>query len=188
MILDVLQTIINYSNLTSQIICTELNNFTHHNIYIYYLDCTKKDISQRTIEQNKFKKLKTLSCQQNEKICNVNHLKNLETFYCNSVIDQFGISSLKNLKILHCDYNKKINNMNHLANTLEVLYCRYCCGIDQNGICHLKNLKKLMCDQNTNIKSVSHLSNSLEELSCKSRSGIDQNGIFNLKKNQEIGL
>lgn len=117
---------------------------------------------------SKLWKLKILSCKNNRKINNVNHLANiLEELYCGGScgIKQNGLSELKKLKVLDCCYNAYIIDVNIFKNTLQELYCAGPCGIGQQGIDKLEHLKKLVCMWNENITDIGSLH--LEELYCE---------------------
>ena len=89
------------------------------------------------IDQNGISQLNLMKlyAHNNEKIKNVNHMKNtLKILNCsgsNCAIDQNGISELNLIK-LYASENNKIKNVNHMKNTLKILDWEY--EIDQNGI------------------------------------------------------
>lgn len=80
MINDILQNIINYSKLKIQLVCMQTNKHIYHNTYIskIYRDREVEYdpplISQRTIKQKKYSKLKYLDCRRNYKIFDLEHL------------------------------------------------------------------------------------------------------------------
>lgn len=182
MITDILQIVVNFSRLKNQIMCMKMDSYLYENIYIYHLKCYK-NMDQNTVKQQKYNRLKTLNCNKNVKITDVNHLSDtLEELYCdNSGINQSGISQLKYLKFFSCNYNEKVNNLNHLSDTLEKLYCGGVdCGINQYGISYLKKIKTLYCKDNTKINNVNHLGKTLLRLDCSGSSAICQDGISEL--------
>jgi len=138
MILDIVQTIINYSgNLADQLCCMQIDSHLYNNIYIYQLDAhfghDMYHITQNVINQKKFCELKYLNCNGNSHIKNVNHLaKTLEILYCGYIedkmsgIDQKGISELEKIKVLNCSLNNKITDVNHLSKTLVSLSGQPC--------------------------------------------------------------
>jgi len=178
MIVDILNEILNYSNLTNQKRITQIDKNSHDNLYIYSLN-VPIFMSQKILEHKIFSRLTKLRCHGNYGIYDVGHLCNTLKMLecCECAIDQNGISKLKYLEIIICRKNKKIKDVNHLADTLIELDCGCRCGIDQNGIAQLKYLKKIDCFQNKKIKNVNHLANTLKELGCDWECGIDQNGI-----------
>lgn len=185
MIIDILQPVVNFSELKNQINLMQMNKHTYNDIYIYSLICTKK-MDNNIIRQKKFCKLRTL-CVTNDKVECLNHLSNTLSkldcsgYYCG--VNQDGIMNLKNLETLRCSQNEKIHSVNHLANVLsELCCCGSECGIDQNGIMNLKSLKTLCCASNKKIRSVNHLSETLLDLNCSMDCGIDQSGIQNVTK------
>lgn len=210
MIIDIVQTIINFGKLVDQISAVEVNKYVYCNSYIYSLDASFDcNIDQKIIEQEKFRRLWKLNCSCNENIFSVNHLADsLLELYCsseenefwmyrqyyeseilkNSGICQEGISELKKLKKLRCSGNRYIYNVNHLADTLEDLDCGGDeCNISDSGICELKNLKILRCDYNFNIKNLDIFGHTLEILECRGGCcGIYQDGIANLKKVKKL--
>jgi len=172
MILDIVQTIVNYCKIESQIMCTKINTYLCNNINIYSFTCTfEADLS--VVMQRKYSKLKIMYCDDISYILSVNHLADtLEELYCECNggicgINQDGISRLKKLKILDCSGNWKIYALDHLAGTLEKLYCSGSdCGIDQNVIDGLYKLKVLNCCHNKDIYNVNHLAKTLRKLYC----------------------
>ena len=162
-----------------------LNKDHQHNIIItnlYDIELKNK-LNQQIIEQNKYKYVERLNAFDNEKIYNVNHMKEtLKILNCgyNCGIDQNGISKLNLIELCVID-NKKIKNVNHMKKTLNILYCGWNSGIDQNGISQL-NLIELYARSNKKIKNVNHMKNTLEILCCKN-SGVDQNGVCKLNLN-----
>ena len=121
-----------------------------------------KKLDQKTIQQDKYRYVEKFNADNNDKIHNLNHMKNtqvdrggqkfqkicclLKILCCtgnneidlngNSGIDQDGIAQLSLIELYACD-NKKIKNVNHMKNTLKILHCGYNCGIDQDGISQL---------------------------------------------------
>ena len=130
MILDILQTIINFNKLENQLKYTEINVLLHENLKIYTLSFkniydinTFTKLDQKIIEQKKYNNLKILRSELSH-ITDVNHLcDTLEVLSCTKVsdIDQNGIKDLKKLRKLICNANPKLNNVNHLCDTLEKL-------------------------------------------------------------------
>ena len=205
MIIDIIQTIINYCRLSNQIKCTKIDRYVYDNIYIYSLRgnnsrSTKINhsnshyiykMTQEIIEQKRYSRLIYLCFDNvlclgrcNEKIVNLNHLADtLEYLSCpwNCGVNQVGISELKKIKVLLCGSNEKINNIGHFADTLEILCCAGMCGIGQNSIYELKKLKVLKFHCNNKIYDVNHLSDTLVELECGGAKNL-QKGILELKK------
>jgi len=169
MIIDLLQTVINYSKLKPQIYITQIDGYVHESVYIFHLTVPKNvRFNQSILEQKKFAKLKKIDCNGNIRISSVNHLADtLEELKCNGCrgINQIGISKLTKLKVLKCHNNGKIHDINHLANALIELNCSGYCGINQKGLSQLKYLRKLNCSGNTNISDVNYLYNTLVSLS-----------------------
>ena len=101
MIVDILQTIINYCPLKNQLMCMEINTHTYNNLYVYAIDHKHTNnmskMDQKIIEQKKYSRLKILK-SEDSCVTDVNHLCNtLETLICgyDSRIDQNGIKDLK---------------------------------------------------------------------------------------------
>ncbi len=199
--IDILQIIINYCDVKTQIRCMMIDTYTYDNVYIYSLNTEMNyRVDQNVIEQKKFSRIKYLNCSNNEKIKNLNHLaETLKTLKCIqfSGIDQNGISNLKKLKSIDCSLNQKINSVSHLGNTLEELYCSEWSGITQNGINGLKKLKIMDCSGNKEIYNVNSMSETLEILDISTldyeppyldirECGITQDGIAKLKKIQVL--
>ena len=150
MILDIVQTIINYGKLENQIKLSQINKHMYGSLYV--LSVWSDKVNQQIIEKRIFSKLKKLKCGGNKKIRNVNHLKNtLKILHCQEYcgIDQNGISELQFIEHLDCNFNSKINNVNHLKNTLKVLKCGgNSCGVNQDGISELEYVEELDCSNN----------------------------------------
>ena len=130
MILELIQTIVDYSGLNDQIALIQVDSYTYNNTYIYKLvadNSCESYVDQNVLEQEKFSKMKILDCTHNIKIYDVNHLSDvLEELYCNgSGMDQEGISKLKKLRIIHCG-NTQVANLNHLLNNLVSLQGQPC--------------------------------------------------------------
>jgi len=201
MIIDILQTIIDYANLPSQVYCINIDHNTYDNLYIHALDASKySNIDQKIISQQKFHKLIKLNCHNN---CNIRDLNNigslcntLEILDCSqdmlihniasniydNIIKQSGIIELKKIKVLRCGNNGGIKNVNCFADTLEELDCSGPhSNIDQRGISKLKVLKDLICKDNSKICDVNYLSETLCKLDCSGNSNIGQSGISELK-------
>jgi len=212
MILDIIQTIVNYgSSLPDQLCCMQIDSYCYNNIYIYKLDAhfsySRYNVTQKVIKQNKFNRLEYLDCSGNADIKNINHLaKTLNTLHCRSIVSDVGqqikisgigqtsISKLEKIKILDCSFNEKISDVNHLSETLEELYCcMYSVGgngggnegISQNGISKLK-LKLLDCSNNYDIYDISHMADTLEKLICGGNTSINQTSITPLTKLKKL--
>jgi len=107
MVIDILQTIIDYSNLKDQIHCIKMDKYIYGNLYIYQLDAYKYPIDQDIIEKKYFRKLRKLNCSDNRYITSIKHLSNtLEVLDCSNrsgnsycAIGQNDINYLKNLNI-----------------------------------------------------------------------------------------
>ena len=144
-----------------------INDVNHLKDTLTELGCEYSRIDQSGISQ--LTKLQILNANGNRYINSVNHLQHTllelscnnsqcDSFtWCDSSINQAGISELKILQKLDADCNPRITNVNHLANTLLELSCR--CfqddgdsGIDQEGISKLKILRKLNAWGNKRIK------------------------------------
>lgn len=185
MIIDIMQSIVNYVGICDQVNCIMINKFHSKNIYIFNVDASDNsifgsNINQNIIEQHKYSKLKILNCRDNEQIEDVNHLADtLENLDCsgNCAIDQNGISKLDKLKRLIVKSNRKINNINHLTNVLEELHFdgtdKY---INRKVLSKFQKVKILNIFGNDNIADLNFLSDTLEELSLMYCQGIDQNG------------
>jgi len=135
MIVDIIQNIINYSDLRSQIKCSQIDSNTNNLLYIYSLNTRQTKINQKILEKKIFSRLKKLVCFQNETINDSHHLKDtLVELDCSGYypddhdcgIDQKGICELKYIKKLNCGDVHKINNVNHLKNTLVSLSGQPC--------------------------------------------------------------
>ena len=139
-----------------------IKNLNHMKNNLKILDCCFEfDYNyignMSTIDQEGISELNLiqLNANSNEKIKNVNHMKNtLKILYCWGVsgIDQNGISEL-NLIELYAWNNEKIKDVNHMKKTLKILNCSSNSGIDQNGISEL-NLIKLNAIYNNKITNV----------------------------------
>jgi len=199
MIIDIIQTIINYGNIYEQIRLAQVNRDIYDDIYIYKLDGRKmdnlyiKDIN--ILKQKKFGRIKILV--EPHFVPRIKNKENtgrydmwsetLEELYCvgdgiccydvitnqkqNNIADQkqSDIVNLKKLKILGCNNCSGITSVNHLANTLKVLSCCGNRGIDQDGISELKTLKNLYCCHNNGITDVNHLADTLQILDCSEK-------------------
>src|SRR5437660_11928080 len=109
--LDIIQIILDFSDIKTQLILTSLSREYYDGLKIREL--IYRGITQEIIMQKKFDNLQILDVQDNSEIVNVNHLKNtLITLYCGGCcgIDQNGISDLKRLQILHISNNLKITD------------------------------------------------------------------------------
>lgn len=73
MIDDLIQTIVNNSNIKTQLRCMQMDTCVYDNIYVYVLLAAKK-MDQKILEQKKFCKLRILNCSYSQNICDVNHL------------------------------------------------------------------------------------------------------------------
>jgi len=202
MIIDILQTIINCSNLKNQIECIQIDGHTYMNLYIYSLNTSKCHINQNILENRYFGRLKILNCSGNAQITNLNFFgdtleildisSNIDLYSDNTCgVDQNGIYQLKKVKSLVCSNNGKIVDVNHLTDTLEILDISFKdfhfyggqYGVTQNGISQLKKVISLNCTNNERINDVGHLSETLEILHCNGHgSAINQNGIMKLRK------
>lgn len=137
---------------------------------------------------SKLTKLKTLHCNNNEKINNINHLFNtLEELDCSGPycgIKQEGINKLCRLVTIDVSDNNKISNLDNVCDTLKYLKCNSVYGtkIEQKNIIKLTNLVELTCRCNGNINNVNHLADTLEYLDFCYNNNIRQNGIDGLKK------
>jgi hypothetical protein len=185
--LDVVQIIVDYCELKTQLKVICLTREYYDNIKIKKLKCST-EFSQQTLLQKKFDRLEELDCRNNWRVKNVNHLATtLTKLICRGSlcsINQLGISGLKKLQVLDATGNSEITDVNHLADTLIELSCMNeftDCGITQSGISGLKILQKLYADHNRKINDVNHLSDTLVELWCRGWCGIDQRGISRLK-------
>lgn len=170
MILDIIQTIINWSKLNDQLKCSMIDKYMYNHINIYKLN-VPKNMTRDIFMQKKYSKLKILLCNGNHDLCNITHLSNtLIELNCSgrySKINQHNISELKILEKLECPSNINITNVNHLKKTLKFLDCGgNMCGIDQYGISELESLEELYCSSNDKINNVNHLRNTLTKLYC----------------------
>jgi len=199
MILDLLQTIVDACNLTTQLQLNRIDNHTYNNIYIYSIRKCPYAMYNKILKKRIFSRLKILNCKHNEYITDLNHLAdtleelNCSTRRCN--IRQESIKELKKLRILNCSNNINVNNFNHFADTLEELNCTGCYIYDwfpkdrlagQSEISKLKKLKILKCHHVEGIVDVNHLADTLEELDCSEYCGINQQGISLLKKIKKL--
>lgn len=192
MIIDILQTILNYGIEVDQINCMSINTFVYSNLYIYKLDCRCNDsrdckykfVNQKILEQKKFSRLKILYCGKTI-INDVNHLKDsLEKLDCSyGYVDQNGISELKKLKALNCGGNDLIVDVNFLSETLEYLNCCMGSGISEKGIEKLKKINYLYCCGNDKIKNVSHMYPVLRRLD-NGKCSVEYEDLFDVKKNR----
>jgi hypothetical protein len=186
--LDLLDLILQKLSLKKQIQLLSINSYLFNNSHIKFLD--NKKFSQENIQEKYINGeycwagLLSLNTDSNNKINNVNHLKDtllqLNAFYT-SGIDQEGISQLKVLLSLNAGNNERINDVNHLKDTLLELNTFGVSGINQVGISELKALQILNTDCNNKIKNVNHLKDTLKELSAYRNSGINQEGISELR-------
>src|SRR5438105_15159296 len=93
---DVVQKILDFSNVKEQLILTSLSREHYNELKIRKL--TDYRITQEIIMQKKFDRLQTLNARNNSKIVDINHLKDvLIELNCDYIcgIDQNGISGLK---------------------------------------------------------------------------------------------
>ena len=172
-----------FYNLRDTINLYNLNKDHQDNIIIrnlYSVEYRIYKLNQKIIEQNKYKYVERLNVFGNEKIKNVNHMKNtLKILNCSySGIDQKGISQLNLIKLSVFE-NKKIKNVNHMKKTLKILKCGSDSAIDQDSIVEL-NLIELDATGNEKIKNVNHMKKTLKILECGYNSGIGQHGISEL--------
>lgn len=212
MIIDILQEICSLCPIKTQIMITQFNCHTNSHIYIYKIHKMKdkyqkyrggwpfnfnniyKCMTQKTIEQNKFSKLRSLYLGENSQIKNINHLKDtLTELYCLNCtsLSNIGVCDLYKLRILHC---KNIFNLAKLSESLEELHME---KLTQEDINKLKNLVCLSYHErciprspnrmnyigNYNpspIKCLLHLKKTLRKLNC-SHSSIDQSIIDQLE-------
>ena len=192
MIIDILQTIVDFSTLKNQVNVIQIDKYVYDNLYIHNLDTSNQYVHQKIIEMRYFSRLRILICSNNRFIKNISHLsKTLEKLICNgdwSAINQEHISKLTKLKVLDCSKNKLINNVNHLSETLEDLDCSHGCKIDQYGITNLKKIRTLNCCGNLYIGNVNHLSKTLENLDCSYESAINQNGMHSSLTQEVLGI
>jgi len=185
MILDIVQTVINFSNLKNQIRCSQMDKYVYDNLYIYSLN-TKYGMSQEIIEKRIFCKMEKLYCYGNDKINNISHLKKtLRVLKCGGDcgISQKDILGLQCIEKLDCVNNYKINSVNHLNKTLRALSCGSS-GIDQKGISKLKYLEKIYCSKK--IDNLSHLKNTLKILNCSGNCEINQEAILELNHIEKL--
>ena len=156
---------------------SKINDVNHLKDTLVKLGCEFYcNINQEGI--SKLTKLQILNADGNKNVRSVNHLKRTliklscqntqyDSFtWCDSGINQEGISELMILQELIANCNPKITNVNHLQNTLIHLECK--CfqddgdsGIDQEGISELKKLKKLYACGNKKITNIDHLKETL---------------------------
>lgn len=103
-----------YHNIKSSIYFEENN---------YFLE----KITKKYLKQNIFSELVELDISNNERIDDVNYLKNLKKLICrgkNSKLSQYGIKDLK-LKELYCEGNTHIYDIGHMKDTLIYLEPNY---------------------------------------------------------------
>ena len=104
--LDVVQIICDFCDFKTQLNLIQACKEYDENLKIRKLTCTVKinqQITQNILQQKKFNQLRYLNASYNEKIINVNHLKDtLIELHCtrNCGIQQEGINELRKLQIL----------------------------------------------------------------------------------------
>lgn len=190
---EIFQHISEYTNDIMDLINIEIiaKNCDRNSI-IYYKDLYNvdpkytKNISQKMIEQPKYKYLKKIDLSNNNKIKNLNHLKNtLKVLICGGYkckINQESISDLR-LEELYAQNNKYIHNLDHMKETLKILDISEDCAIGQTGITQL-NLVELYASNNMNIHNLNHMHESLKILNLNWNSEFTQEGISKLKLNE----
>ena len=90
--INLIQNIVNFSDLKTQIKLCSLCQENYYFLKIYVLDASNnKFITQEIIEQDKFDKLRTLDIKDNNKIYDINFLKNtlekLDVYKDNKIIE-----------------------------------------------------------------------------------------------------
>lgn len=107
--IDLLQIIVDFSNIKESLSMCRLNKYTYNKIKIYYLDESHNNVTDDILRQKKYSHLIGLDLNYNFQVKNINHLTNLKILYaCGSCgIDNEGISKL-NLIEFYADNNGKI--------------------------------------------------------------------------------
>lgn len=115
----------------------------------YYIDyCYLTKLTDNVLKAYKHIKKLNVACE--EKITNINHLKNLEILYVdNCDLCDEDIKGLDLIK-LSVDYNPRITNLNNMTN-LEFLSVGFSCGVSDNGVSSFKNLKLLHAIHNKKV-------------------------------------
>src|SRR5690606_8268728 len=115
---DLLQIIVNFSDIKESLFVCRLNRETYEKIKIHYLNELSKKITDNILGQKKYYHLISLNLSNNSQITNVNHMTNLKILHASGGdcgIDNKGIGKL-NLIELHANGNIKITNVNHMTN------------------------------------------------------------------------
>ncbi len=162
--IDIIQSILNYSDFMTQLRLTTLCKEYYEKLKIYSIDKEYgHKLTQIILNNPIYNRLQILNCDYNPNITDINHLgESLIELHCrsNSGINDFGIKDLKKLQILDCEYNKNITDVNHLTELIK-LHCYGYSGLNDFGIKELKKLQILDYDKNSNITNANNLKKSL---------------------------
>ena len=166
MIIDLLQNIVNYSSLNTQITCTQVDKYTYDNTYIYVFDASNGEENDPTASNGTIGSIGSTG-------------KMYEPQYSQSIIDKILIQKrFSKIKKFSCRNNKTIHNVNHME-YLEELDCSgSSCGLGQKGIAHLNKLKVIDFTDNYRIKNLCHISDTMEKVYSRGSFCFKLNGVW----------